>query len=154
MEDFLNEVVRAFQEPLDISNLSVISEKLQIQFKEALAKRQYAMQPSYLYKLPTGDECGTYLVIDVGGSILRLAMVELKGRDSAEQQPMNIVKTDTCEMDDAVRALKSTAFFDWIASKIDDFLPNMQKSSLQMSSAVPVGLSWSYPVEFVVGEVS
>lgn len=153
MENFLNAVIRDFKEPLEISNLLAMSEKMQVQFKEALAKKHIAMLPSYQSQLLTGVERGTYLVIDVGGSILRLGLVELKGRDSTEQPMMSILKMDTWKLGEAIKALIGPAFFDWIASKIDGFLSKMQKSSLQMSSVISMGLAWSYPVEYIRGSL-
>ncbi|KAI9789561.1 MAG: hypothetical protein M1816_005968 [Peltula sp. TS41687] len=146
MEDFAGTVIRDLNEPLEISKLLDMSNKIQIQFKDALAKVQITMLPSYLYQLPTGLESGTYLVIDVGGSILRLALVELEGRDSGDQ-PMKILKMDTWKLDAAIKALIGPEFFDWIALKLDDFLANMQESFLKSPSVISLGLAWAYPVE-------
>lgn len=76
------------------------------------------MLPSYNHALPTGKETGTFLALDVGGSTFRVALIELGGREEG----MKIVSSTSMVIDEEVKALQGTDFFDWMAKRIDKFL--------------------------------
>jgi hexokinase len=80
MDDFLREIQRLLESPLKSTKLLQISGKLQEQFTPKLQASDICMLPSYNHKLPSGNEQGTYLALDVGGSTFRVAVVELNGK--------------------------------------------------------------------------
>ena len=82
LDDLLLEIQRLFEAPLDSAKLMHMSTKLQDQFAPKLQASDICMLPSYNDKLPTGNEKGTYLALDVGGSTFRVALVELNGKTS------------------------------------------------------------------------
>ena len=148
VQDFLENVTQQFTAPLEISNLLSLSKKLRSQFKDGLQQISSSMLPTFHHQAPTGDEQGTYLAVDVGGSVLRLALVQLYGRNLSEK-PMKIIQMDNWRVDESVKALKSTAFFDWIALKIDLLVSKFQRPYFQIPPPISLGLAWSFPVEFV-----
>lgn len=148
MESFLQEVHEQFDVSLDARGLLAISEQLQDQFRARLRSHSHCMLPSYNHTLPEGDERGTYVVLDVGGSTLRVALVKLSGRTAADD-PMRILRMEASHIDSSVKALKGVAFFDWLAAKVEHVLVKGRIRHDQAGMAVPVGLAWSFPIAYV-----
>ncbi len=148
MDDFLREVKRLFEAPLQPANLLAMSGKLQDQFQQKLQDSNICMLPSYTHTLPTGDERGTYLALDVGGSTFRVALVELCGKHKEWEKSMRMVKIESYRIDNSVRALKGHAFFDWMAERIAEVLDDAEVCKLRGSAVLPMGMAWSFPVEY------
>ncbi|TKA76468.1 hypothetical protein B0A49_02232 [Cryomyces minteri] len=146
MDEFLREVQCLFEAPLQPANLHALSGKLQQQFRQKLQSSNICMLPSYNHTLPTGHERGTYLALDVGGSTFRVALVELGGKERGNQG-MQITRMRSFRIDNAERALKGHAFFDWMADRIQDTLAEEDYQLSHGTSALPMGLAWSFPVE-------
>jgi hexokinase len=146
MDDFLRDVKRQFEAPIKAGTMLVMSSKLQEQFKQKLDASHISMLPSYNHTLPTGQERGTYLALDVGGSTFRVALVELTGR-SSDKESMRIIKMRSERIDNRVKALQGVAFFDWMAEKISDTLEDSDIRAAHGTSTLAMGLAWSFPVE-------
>ena len=103
--------------------------------------------PSFNHTLPSGNESGRYLALDVGGSTLRVALVDLLGRKFAKangELPMQIVRMRSWRIDEKIKQLEGTLFFDWIAEKMEHMLSD---GELAYEGWLEAGLSWSFPVE-------
>ncbi|KAF2429161.1 actin-like ATPase domain-containing protein [Tothia fuscella] len=146
MDDFLRDLTRQFEAPIRSSNMLAMSNKLQAQFKQNLACSDISMLPSYNHTLPTGEERGTYLALDVGGSTFRVALVFLNGR-SRHRDGMQIKKMLSYRIDARVKALSGHDFFDWIAERICETLEDPEVRISHDSSVIAMGLAWSFPVE-------
>jgi hexokinase len=147
MDDFLREVQRLLEAPLEPARLQQISVGLQEQFAPKLLASDICMLPSYNHKLPTGHEKGTYMALDVGGSTFRIALVELNGKESVAKN-MRIVNMKSFKIDEKVRQRRGTDFFDWMAEKIEIALAETPQKVDNMNS-FPMGLAWSFPIEYV-----
>ncbi len=150
MEALLEEVQALSDQALDPGSFLAISERLQEELQQHLAlKQSQCMLPSFNYSLPTGQEQGEYLALEVGGSNLRMALVELNGRrmfgPSARGKPTHIERCRTFVIDNAVRQLQNYEFFDWMAAKIGEFLPG----PFYANRALRMGVAWSFPLESV-----
>lgn len=101
------------------------------------------MNPTWVIGYPTGDEQGTYLAIDMGGTNLRVCEVEL-GQEPGEfeifQSKYHIpadVKTGTAEH-----------LFDYIANCVKSFLiQTHEDQSLDSVKDLKLGFTFSYPCE-------
>jgi hexokinase len=144
LEDFLSEIRLLFEAPLEPANLLILSSKLQEQFTEKLQASNICMLPSYNHTLPTGRERGTYLALDVGGSTLRVALVEL---GMTGEKSMEIKTMQSHKIGESVRALSGHDFFDWMASRIKEDLEGYDRNAAHGPDALPMGLSWSFPIE-------
>ena len=147
MEDFCRELDRAFLAPLEPHQLLSMSEKLQHQFQERLQSSTYSMLPSYNCILPTGDERGDYLALDMGGSTLRVAMVQLAGRSGDGRPPLRIKAMESFDIGDKVKALEGRAFFDWMADRVEEMLAHHGHPPGHNAKPLSMGLAWSFPVE-------
>lgn len=148
MDDFLREVQRQLEDPLDTARLQQISTGLQEQFAPKLQASDICMLPSYNHQLPSGLERGTYLALDVGGSTFRIALVELNGKQSGAKN-MRIVNMKSFKIDEKVRQRRGTDFFDWMAEKIEVALAEAPPQKVDNIDSFPMGLAWSFPIEYV-----
>lgn len=148
MDTLLEEVKDAFGQQLDLDALLGFSNRLQVQLRQHLRASEQCMLPSFNYNLPTGQEQGQYLALEVGGSNLRIAMVELVGRHQ-EPGSMRIVRIDTCPIGLEVKQLAGHGFFDWMAERIREILQQEGRTIIGEDDAMPLyaGVAWSFPIE-------
>lgn len=142
LDSFAGEVERIFSAPLSTRNMMLMSEKIRQQFKSCLQSSPICMLPSYTHVLPSGAETGTYLALDVGGSTFRVALIELHGKGD-----MRIVRVSSSYIDNKVKLLEGTHFFDWMAEKIEGMLDEVDSNYGRNAVPLSMGLSWSFPVE-------
>jgi hexokinase len=140
------EIAEQFTASLSPQRMSRMSARLQRRYREKLQVSTECMLPSFNHTLPTGQEHGTYLAVDLGGSTLRVALVELAGRSQANEG-LKIVHMSVEPINDMVRRLPGTQFFDWMAEKIANMLSKCPNNDGHSAEPLPVGLSWSFPVE-------
>lgn len=143
LDDFTDEVDTLFTTPLSTPKMLEMSEKIRAQFRHCLQNSPVCMLPSYNHALPTGSETGTFLALDVGGSTFRVALIELHGRD----EDMRIVKVASSYIDNSVKLLEGTQFFDWMAGHIENMLKDVGTDYGRGEVALPMGLSWSFPID-------
>jgi len=149
LHDLLQEVQLLFEQRLKIESLLSLSKQLQTELKQHLISSPQCMLPSFNYTLPTGEEHGTYLALEVGGSNLRMALVELRGR-SQETESIHIKHTLSFPIDSSVRRLRDHAFFDWMAQRIGEMLALESRTCLpEESKPIRMGIAWSFPIESV-----
>jgi hexokinase len=141
---FLEDVEKALRKDVGRERLLELSEGLKMQFKESLSENALCMLPSYNHQLPTGDECGTYLALDVGGSTFRIALIRLCGRGFEKSD--KILKNRSFKIDTTVKQLKGVAFFDWMAARIDGILSGQSEGHEGSDAPLSMGLAWSFPI--------
>lgn len=147
LDCLLHEVQTQFEQQTRIEDLLALSKKLQAELRQHMISSPQCMLPSFNYDLPTGKEQGTYLALEVGGSNLRMALVDLNGRDLG----MRIQRTMCFAIDAAIRQLKQYDFFDWMAERIGEML-GMEAEHVghtQGNGILPMGVAWSFPIESV-----
>lgn len=142
MDKLLHDVQGLFDAPLRPRSLHAMSEQLQAEFRTKLQSSNICMLPSFHHTLPTGRECGDFVALDVGGSTFRIALVHLSGKHTAEDG-MDIKKMKSFAIDKRIRDLKGKAFFDWMATRIEEVLGSNQNSVVPLSMA----MAWSFPIE-------
>ncbi|KAI4253585.1 MAG: hypothetical protein LQ352_003597 [Teloschistes flavicans] len=148
MDQLSHEVQELFEQQLRVDSLLALSRKLQTEFTARLQSSPQCMLPSHNYTLPNGKEHGTYLGLEVGGSTLRVALVDLDGRTSP-RQPVRIRRIVTSPIDSQVRDLRGLAFFNWIAGKIGEMLLADREAQdyMQLKEPLPMGVAWSFPID-------
>ncbi|RDX53014.1 hexokinase [Lentinus brumalis] len=137
--------------------------RITAQFLEdfSLGLREYnhpmAMIPTFVTGVPNGSETGTFLALDLGGTNLRVCEVELLGNHEF------VLRQQKYKVSDALKTGEATALFDYLADSVDAFLteyasavpssPSSERGnpfaspSLSEEPAVPLGLTFSFPVE-------
>lgn len=146
MEQYLGDVRRLFSHELEARHLHHLSSALQVELKDRLQSSDVSMLPSYHHTLPSGNEHGTFLALDVGGSNFRLALIRLSG-----WQNKMVLRHSLCfPIDATVRELRGRQFFDWMADRIEETLASDEHKSSSTASPdkpLPMGLAWSFPIE-------
>ncbi|OLN85214.1 Hexokinase-1-like protein 2 [Colletotrichum chlorophyti] len=143
IDGFLKEAEDLLLGPLLNDGLPELSNALKAQFRDKLQTSMACMLPSYNYQLPAGHEVGQYLAVDVGGSTLRVALVELRGREAAGRES-EIKRMSSFKIDSDIRNLKGMAFFDWMAARIREMV---SQGGEDPSRPMPMALAWSFPIE-------
>ncbi|KAM0278973.1 hypothetical protein ACHAQH_004839 [Verticillium albo-atrum] len=148
-QDFLKEVEDLILGPLLHDGLLELSHALKTQFRNRLQTDPACMLPSFNHRLPTGLEKGRYLALDVGGSTLRVALVELRGHDyEVRCKESEIVSMKSFRIGKTIKDLEGVAFFDWMADRIVETLENEEEGHRgEHDAALPMALSWSFPIE-------
>jgi len=82
----------------------------------------------------------------MGGSNFRLALVELRGKEVSKEE-MHVRRSKIFPIDDTVRALQGSAFFEWVAERIEEMLDMDEHQSDGKSHPLSMGLAWSFPIE-------
>ncbi|KAK4103307.1 actin-like ATPase domain-containing protein [Parathielavia hyrcaniae] len=143
--DFLAEAEHLLLGYIDAGGLKQLARGLKTQFRERLWSNPVCMLPSYNSQLPTGDEVGQFLALDVGGSTLRVALVHLRGR-GAPGSENNIIRMDTFKIDNDVRGLRGREFFDWMAERIHRTVAKDSARGHRPEHPLLMGLAWSFPI--------
>ena len=146
-QEFIDEVEKDFRNASKRERLVALSNGLRKQFQESLIESPLNMLPSFNHRLPTGDECGTYLALDVGGSTFRAALIELSGRkDSGMGSKILTIKS--FKIENPVRQLKGELFFDWMATRIEETLSGQTECHEMSAAPLSTGLAWSFPIQY------
>lgn len=136
------------------STLMPVIEKLAKSMSKSLySNNSPTMLPSLLTSLPTGNESGVYLSVDVGGSTLRIALVQLFGKKA---KPVAL-HNERHPITDQLKRANGNDFFLWIGYKIKAALElckknlessnsNLQKTIFNNNKTLNMGLSWSFPI--------
>lgn len=147
LPEFLKEVEAAILGPLAGNGLATLSNDLRVQFIEGLRENHQCMLPSYSHQLPGGDETGQFLSLDVGGSTLRVALVQLRGRGVEESQQTEILSMRNFKINRDVKDLEGMEFFHWMATKIGETLSAVTSTQTASDKTLPAALAWSFPIE-------
>ncbi|KAL9095991.1 MAG: hypothetical protein Q9163_006477 [Psora crenata] len=145
MQELADQIQNSFEAHLNIDSLLRLSKRLQSELRQHLISSPQCMLPSFNYTLPTGQEQGTYLAVEVGGSNLRMALVALHGR-SRGKDCLQIRRTIISPISRDVRELREHAFFDWMAEKIREMLV-LEGETREDDEPLRMGVAWSFPIE-------
>ena len=152
---FLEEVESLFLAPTNVGERLRFAKELRGQFIERLETHDTCMLPSYHYSLPKGHETGRFVAVDVGGSSLRIALVDLGSsiqatRPSTISKAVNTVKVfNKCswDIDEPVRNLVGADFFQWLAAKIKTAIGSeLETLTCSSNGTVPLAVAWSFPI--------
>lgn len=146
LHELQRDVLTSFSQPCSIEKMKYMSECLRKQYVEKLQCDTASMLPSFCTTLPSGQERGTFIALDLGGSTFRVALVELSTR-SSENGGMKIAHMTVNKIDEQIRQYCAHDFFAWMADKIQGML-NECDGDLQLDQGfIPIGVAWSFPVE-------
>jgi len=147
MDEFTHEVRGLFAEPLDLKALLQLSAELRKEYMERLQSSSICMLPSYQHTLPTGQETGDFLALDVGGSTFRIAVIRLCGKKDNGESDIQVRRIRSFVIDKPIRDLQGQAFFDWMADRIGEMLVEYNHLKGTTNASLPMGLAWSFPIE-------
>ncbi|ORZ25173.1 hypothetical protein BCR42DRAFT_485382 [Absidia repens] len=104
------------------------------------------MIPSFVTNLPTGNETGTFMSLDLGGTNLRISAVQLLGDGhvkvlEVKHAPSKELKTGA-----------GSVFFDWIADSVGELITVKARhlfspAQVNGDETLSLGVCWSFPVD-------
>jgi hexokinase len=147
MDDLVMEVKALFEAPIQVAKLLEISVKLQEEYKHKLRSSTLSMLPSFQHTLPTGNERGDFLALDVGGSTFRVALVRLAGNEQDGSGGLHVRRMRSFAIDENIRRLAGRKFFEWMAGKIEGLLSENHYTNGALDTRLRIGLAWSFPIE-------
>ncbi|KAK9674625.1 hypothetical protein K7432_017084 [Basidiobolus ranarum] len=103
--------------------------------------RNLAMIPTYVTGRPTGQETGSYLALDLGGTNFRVCQVDLKGNGEFTIAQHKYALSHEHKTGDG------KLLFDFLAECVDDFITQRPEAeSLRQAAIVPLGFTFSFPI--------
>jgi hypothetical protein len=109
------------------------------EFKKGLSSdnETFKMIPSYVVKRPTGNERGTYLALDLGGTNFRVCMVTLEGHGSIRMTHEKFTVSEELKKGPGVK------LFDFFAECVQNFCV---AKGLDQTQVIPMGYTFSFPL--------
>ncbi|CAG8662025.1 514_t:CDS:2, partial [Acaulospora colombiana] len=100
-----------------------------------------AMVPSFVTRRPTGQETGTFLALDLGGTNLRVCQVDLKGNGEIT------IKQQKYLISESLKVCEARILFDSIADSVLKFLAEIGYKHEQGNEKLKLGFTFSFPVQ-------
>ena len=94
------------------------------------------MLPTFVYNKPSGNERGSYLALDLGGTNFRVLLVQLNGRNIPAQ-----IKSRVYHIADSLKTGSGEQLFNYIANCIADFIADKNVKGRKL----PLGFTFSFP---------
>lgn len=150
---------------LDEAVLYQLARRLSSVYRELALKSDQQFLPTPVSKLPSGLETGRYLAIDVGGSNLRVAFIELLGdtaepdmaRTRAAERPLKKAQTQRVKrtlekawpIQEHLKMDKAEDLFAWIGDCIAEVVAESLTSDATKGSVpeeLEMGITFSFPI--------
>ncbi|KAF9439363.1 hexokinase A [Entomortierella beljakovae] len=103
-------------------------------------EKKMPMIPTFVYDLPTGQETGELLSLDLGGTNLRVCLTTLSGNGVFETNHKKWT------VPDSIKKGPGKELFAWIAEKIEDFHAS-SCCGRDPNQNYPLGMTFSFPCE-------
>ena len=130
-EGKLKEIVQHFRKELD----------------DGLANHEQniAMHQTWVHSLPSGNERGTFLTLDLGGTNLRVCQITLHGHSKQGQEKTEL-KQEQYKLPAELKTGDADGLWDFIAGKLEDFVKKTGLRSIYTEeNPMPLGFTFSYP---------
>ena len=137
---FLEYVKQQFLAPLSTPNLLSLSSSLYESYVGAASTSSAMMLPSHITTLPSGNEKGQYLALDLGGTNMRVALVRLQDNEAS------VEKLEKYLIPEKVKTGTAEAFFRWIAEGI--IALSSQCVLDEGEYEWKLGVTWSFPFAY------
>lgn len=98
------------------------------------------MLPSFVTSMPTGNEVGTVLALDMGGSNFRVLLVHLDGAGRVRSKQSKFSLTDE------LKKVSGEKLFDFFAECVANFMKEEKISSDDIQNPLPLGFTFSFAV--------
>lgn len=127
------------------SRLKQIMRTFETQYQQALSSSKISMIPCFNF-IVTGQEDGRFLSLDLGGSTLRVSVIDVFG----SQRSAQVVVSEKFLIPDSQKIINH-AFFQWIGKKINQVIfatgqNPQQESYFDKSKQIQAGITWSFPL--------
>jgi hexokinase len=127
---------------VNVSKLRDIVKHFNVELNKGLAASGQTIKalPSYVTTLPCGQERGTYLALDLGGTNLRVCECFLEGQGKFR------MRQKKWAIGDQLKTTSAEMFFDFIAECTDSFMQAYNIESFE-NDPIKLGFTFSFPVD-------
>lgn len=134
----INDLERLFT--VDQDRLKKITEKFVTELEKGLAKEgeNIPMNPTWVMGFPTGDEQGTFLALDMGGTNLRVCEIILP----EEKGEFDIIQSKY-KMPEELKTGTADELWEYVADCIQQFIEYHHED--EELADMPLGFTFSYP---------
>lgn len=138
METYLQSIESDFS--LSKQKLKELTLKFQQELEIGLSKTDGILKalPTFVFDLPKGSELGKYLTVDLGGTNLRIGLVELLGSGQFT------IKKDSSIIPDSLKCGSGKDIFNFIAEHVETFLEHPE---IEAELPLKLGFTFSFPVK-------
>lgn len=138
MDCFIEEIISELTLP--VPKLQELSLRFEEELENGLLRpdAMLKMLPTFVFALPTGSEVGKYLTVDLGGTNLRVALVDLLGNHKYS------IRKDSWPIPDSLKSGHGTKIFTFIAQKIEEFLAHPE---IEAELPLKLGFTFSFPIQ-------
>ncbi|KAI8958466.1 hexokinase-domain-containing protein [Daldinia sp. FL1419] len=121
--------------------LKQITQRFEEELREGLENEgsNIAMNVTWVLGLPSGEEVGEYVTIDLGGTNLRVCLVTLNGQG----EEIKIEQHKYC-VPPEIKTGTSRQLWDFIADSLDEFIKSYRLTA-NRDDRLPLGFCFSYP---------
>ncbi|SOV08659.1 probable hexokinase [Ustilago sp. UG-2017a] len=147
-EEELKQHLERFQKLFTITpqRLRMITDRFVGVLEQGLQKpgQTVSMLPAYVFGWPSGDELGSYLVLDLGGTNLRVCHVVLKGAGKFE------ITQSKFRLTGEQKQTEGQKLFDFCADCLGTFIRDHfgdQNGNVILEEDLALGFTFSYPME-------
>jgi hexokinase len=131
------------------SKLKDIVKRFRKELEEGLAKdkQNIPMNISWVHNLPSGNEKGTFLTLDLGGTNLRVCKVTLHGDDGRKSgDGKHSLEQEQYKIPQELKTGDAEQLWTFIAEKVEDFVKNKGLGkTYSKDKPMPLGFTFSYP---------
>ncbi|KAG0150682.1 hypothetical protein CROQUDRAFT_37928 [Cronartium quercuum f. sp. fusiforme G11] len=128
------------------SKLTAIVDQFLVEFTRGLdtvpspndLNNNLPMIPTFIHDVPTGDEKGVFLALDLGGTNLRVCEVNLNGDKTFS------IKSNKYKLSDEVKTGTALELFSYIADCVENFLIELGHD-LKEDEKLHLGFTFSFP---------
>lgn len=127
---------------VDTQKLHFITDRFQKELERGLSKEggTIPMLPTWVLGNPTGDETGTYLALDMGGTNLRVCEITLP-----EEKGKFDITQSKYKMPEELKHSTADELFEYIAECLQQFVISNHQGKVK--SDLPLGFTFSYPCQ-------
>lgn len=138
MEAYLSSIEAEFS--LSKQKLKELTNLFQEELENGLKRSDAILKalPTFVFNLPKGTEIGKFLTVDLGGTNLRIGLVELLGSGQFT------IKKDSKVIPDGLKSGSGKEIFKFIAQNIETFLEHPE---IEAELPLKLGFTFSFPVQ-------
>lgn len=166
VEEFIKPLV------LEESRLYNLARRFSEVYRHLALTSDQQFLPTPVTQLPTGEEVGRYLAIDVGGSNLRVAFIELLGEDAdsdrspgnaseksrdtirkAQRQRVRRTLEKAWPIQEHLKKDKAEDLFSWIGDCVAEVIADSLSSDAtkgDIPEELEMGITFSFPIMYAV----
>ncbi|KAK5075584.1 hypothetical protein LTS08_001349 [Lithohypha guttulata] len=143
LRDELDKLEKQFT--VTTEKLKEITKRFQEELEEGLKEngKNIAMFVTWVLGFPTGEEKGSFLTVDLGGTNLRVCWITLNGKTKDKEHDI-VVKQDSYTMPGELKTGNASDLWSFIAQSLQKFIEK-ENLTATPNEPLPLGFTFSYP---------